>query len=170
MERIELYNRLTPGWFVILAAKLGIGLLLVAGGLIGLMRGNMTGATWTALAGGAAVVGAGLLDLRLLLDRKVQITLTPEGLLDHRMKAPVLLPWARVTSIFHDSSGADVLLVEVSGLDLSRFTGPGTSKTLLSSSSVTVKLMYLDVSFTELERLVHRVAPEVVFSSLLRRR
>ena len=162
MERIELYYRLTPGWFVILAAKLGIGLLWVVGGLIALTRGNMTVAIWTVLVGGVAAVGAGLLDLRLLLDRKVKITLTPEGLLDHRMSAPVLLPWARVTSIYQYGKA---LHVEVSDLDLTRFTGPGTSKTPLSSSSVTVKLLYLDLSVTELKRLVHRVAPDVVFSN-----
>lgn len=162
MERIELHNRLTPGWFVILAAKLGIGLLFFGAGLIGVLRGKLTGETWMALLGGVAVVGAGLFDLRLLVDRKVKITLTPEGLLDHRMNTPVLLPWARVTSIYH---AGDVLHVEVSGLDVSRFTGPGTSKSLVSSSEVTVRLMYLGVSFTEIERLVHRVAPDVVFSN-----
>lgn len=161
MEKIELRNRLTTGWFIILAAKLGIGLLFVVGGLMGLMRGNPTGTTWIALVGGVAAIGAGLWDVRLLLDRKVQITLTPEGLLDHRMSAPVLLPWARVTSIYHSGPA---LHVEVSGLDLTRFTGPGTTRSLLSSSSVTVRLMYLDLPSAGMKQLVHRVAPHVVFS------
>ena len=169
MEKIELRNRVTPGWLVILAAKLGIGLLVSGAGLIGLLRGNFSGATWTALAMGAAVAGAGLFDLRLLSDRGVKITLTPEGLLDHRMRNPLLLPWARVTSIFHDSTDGHSLHVAVSGLDVSRFTGPGTAKSLLSSTKLTVQLDYVDVSFDGLERLVHQVAPDVVFSSLTRR-
>jgi hypothetical protein len=169
MQTIVLYNRITPGWLAILVAKLGLGLLVSGAGVIGLLRGNFVDSTWWALVAGLAVLGAGLFDLRLLLDPRPQLTLTPEGLLDHRMRRPVLLPWAHVATIFHNSTDGHSLHVTLTGLSPTRFTGPGTTKSLISSTEVVVTLDYVDVSFDALERLVHRVAPDVVFSSLTRR-
>lgn len=169
MQTIVLYNRITPGWLAILVVKLGFGLLVSGAGVIGLLRGNLAGSTWWALVAGVAVLGAGLFDLRLLLDPRPQLTLTPEGLLDHRMRRPMLLPWARVAAIFHDSTNGHSLHVKLEGLDPGRFSGPGTAKSLVSGTEVVVTLDHVDVSFDGLERLVHGVAPDVVFSSLTRR-
>ncbi|WP_240229962.1 hypothetical protein [Devosia lacusdianchii] len=169
MQTIVLHNRLTPGWLVMLAVKLGIGLLLLGAGVTALVRGNASESHWLTLVGGPAMIAAGLFDLRLLLDRRPQLTLTPEGLLDHRMREPRLVPWARVVSIFHDSTNGHRLHVTLSGLDPALFTGPGTEKSLVSGKDVVVTLEHVDVSFNDLERLVHQVAPGVVFSSLTRK-
>lgn len=85
------------------------------------------------------------------------------------MSRPLLLPCSAVTSIFHDSMDGHSLHIETDGLDTARYTGPRTSRWLLSGKTIDAQLDYVDVSFDGLERLVHQVAPQVVFSSLARR-
>ena len=169
MERVELYNRMTPGWLLIVAFKLGLGLFVGGAAVVGMTLGQEVGSMLLWLACAAGLIGFGLYDLIRLTDRKAQITLTPEGLLDHRMSRPLLLPWSAVKTIFNNSMNGHTLHIETEGLDTALYTGPGTSRWLLSDKTINVVLDHVDVSVTGLERAVHKVAPQVVFSSLTRK-
>lgn len=169
MDRIELYNRMTPAWFVIVAVKLGGGVALAGATAVGMASGKEAQPLLVGLACAAALIGFGLHDLSRLTDRKAQLTLTSEGLLDHRMSRPLLLPWSAVTTIFHSSMDGHSLHIETEGLDVARYAGPGTARAPLSGKTINVQLDHVDVSFDALERAVHKVAPQVVFSSLTRK-
>ncbi|WP_332702823.1 hypothetical protein, partial [Devosia sp.] len=146
MERVELRNSRGPAWVLIVTVKLGAALLLGGVTVIALGRGVGLDRAWPAGLGALLVLAFGLFDLSQMLDRKVQLTLTPEGLLDHRMQPPLLLPWSAVSAMFQDSADGHTVSVTVQGLDTARYRGPGTARAPFSSATINIQLDHVEVS------------------------
>lgn len=62
------------------------------------------------IAGGAFFGGY---DLLKLLDRSPQVTLGPEGFVDHRIAVPVVIPWDHFRSLGYRSAGSSGWTLEI---------------------------------------------------------
>jgi hypothetical protein len=100
MDRVvHLYSDRSPFMVVLTAIKLGmmaVGLFLVGRELI---SGTFGEALWIGLvmAAGGAVFGG--VDLMNLLDRNPKLTLSADGLLDHRGNPPRVIRWDRIRAL-----------------------------------------------------------------------
>ncbi|KFL31923.1 hypothetical protein JP75_05865 [Devosia riboflavina] len=101
-------------------------------------------ALWLALLLIAGGVFFGFYDLLKLLDRSPQVTLGPEGFVDHRIAVPVVIPWDHFRSLGYRSAGS-------SGWTLEIFLADG--------GHVLVPASHLAVKPKELVRLVQEFAP-----------
>ena len=161
MRSVTLYNRMGPWWLIILVTKFGVGGLLAGAGVIGAYRGAAVGQWLPVEAMAMFVLGFGVFDLYRLNDRRPQITLSAEGMLDHRMSTPVLLPWSAISRILFNVVGPQsTATAEVSAIATDRFTGPGTSRAL-GGGAVNIQLDYLDITSDQFARLVREYAPHV---------
>lgn len=96
---VHLYSDRSAYMVVLTMIKLGMaaaGLILVGRELI---SGTFGEALWTGLvmAGAGAVFGGA--DLMNLLDRNPKVTLSAEGLLDHRGNPPRIIRWERIKAL-----------------------------------------------------------------------
>lgn len=100
------------------------------------------------LWGGLALIAGGAFfggyDLIKLLDRSPQLTLGPEGFVDHRVSVPVVIPWDHFGSLGYRGGGS-------SGWTLEIFVTDG--------GHVLVPASHLAVMPKELVRLVQEFAP-----------
>lgn len=151
---VHLYSDRGPISVALAVVKLG----MAAAGLVLLGReallGQVTPALWTGLvmvAGGAVFGGA---DLRHLLDRRPQVTLSAEGLLDHRPARPRLLPWREVEALGYRGGGGS--------------TGWTLELLRAGARPVLVSGTYLSVKPRELVQLIQDFAPHVVVDTRFR--
>lgn len=166
MDTVTLRGRLGPMWLGLLAVKLGLGALMTGIGVFALGRGAALEQAGLLVLVGLAVLGAGLYDLWQLTGGRTRITLTPEGLLDYRMRDPRLVPWDAVTTLHHAPVAPYTVHLGVRGLDLSRYGGPGTARNRMQKDTISVHLGHVDVSPRDFFALVQRFAPHVEQSGL----
>lgn len=121
-------------------AAFGIFLLVQA-----LSRGEPGQVLWGGVALIAGGVVFGFYDLIKLLDRSPQLTLGPEGFVDHRVSVPVVIPWDHFGSLGYRGGGS-------SGWTLEIFVTDG--------GHVLVPASHLAVTPKELVRLVQEFAPQ----------
>lgn len=150
---VHLYTDRGPIGLALAVVKLGMA---VAGFVIvgrELFAGQVTPAFWTGLvmaAGGGVFGGA---DLRHLLDRSPQLTLSAEGLFDHRQARPRLIPWREVEALGYrggQSTGWSLELLRA-----------GAKPVLVSGTSLAIKPR-------ELVRLIQELAPHVAVDTRFR--
>lgn len=162
MDRIELRNSRSPGWGLIVAMKLGIGLFLAGATLIGLARGAALGQAWPLALGALIGLGAGAFDLIQMMDQRVQLTLTPEGLRDHRMQPPRLLPWSEISAMHQDDVDGHTVALTMRRPDTLR---PGSAPAPVSTFTINIQLERVDVTSAQFKALVRRFAPHVAMST-----
>ena len=83
-------------------------------------------------------------DLLKLLDRSPQLTLSPEGFVDHRVARPVVIPWDKFGSLGYRGGGSTGWTLEIFGTDGRHVLVPAT---------------HLAVKPKQLVRLVQEFAP-----------
>lgn len=162
MDRIELRNSRSPGWGLIMALKLGIGLFVGGATLTGLVRGVPFGQAWPVGLIALGVLGAGLFDLMQMMDENVQLTLTPEGLRDHRMQPPRLLPWSDISAMHQDDMDGHTIALTMRSPDIVRL---GSAPAPVSTVTINIQLEHVDVTSAQFKAQVHRFAPHVVMST-----
>ena len=162
MDRIELRNSRSPGWGLIMAVKLGIGLFVGGATLIGLVRGVPFGQAWPVGLVALGVLGAGLFDLIQMMDQRVQLTLTPEGLRDHRMQPPRLLPWSEISAMHQDNTDGHTVALTMRSPDT---LGSGSTPAPVSTFTINIQLERVDVTSAQFKAMVRRFAPHVVMST-----
>lgn len=117
-------------------------------GLFLLFQAFSRGEAGQVLWGGLALIAGGAFfggyDLIKLLDRSPQLTLGPEGFVDHRVSVPVVIPWDHFGSLGYRGGGS-------SGWTLEIFVTDG--------GHVLVPASHLAVTPKELVRLVQEFAP-----------
>jgi len=165
---VEIRNGRRAGHAFVIAAKLGIGALLLGGAIYRSFVGGTAGQLAILWIGGAALLVIGSLHLRTALDRTIQLTLTWEGLRDRR-SGGVLIPWATVRKVSnfpgYGSASASIDLELNGRLNVGRdpMTGSGSS----DDKTVRVDLDALDTSGRELIGHIKRFAPHVEVPQLL---
>lgn len=121
---------------------------MAAFGIFLLVQALSRGETGQVLWGGVALIAGGVVfggyDLIKLLDRSPQLTLAPEGFVDHRVAVPVVIPWDHFGSLGYRGGGS-------SGWTLEVFLSDG--------GHVLVPASHLAVTPKELVRLVQEFAP-----------
>jgi hypothetical protein len=121
---------------------------MAAFGIFLLVQALSRGETGQVLWGGVALIAGGVVfggyDLIKLLDRSPQLTLAPEGFVDHRVAVPVVIPWEHFGSLGYRGGGS-------SGWTLEVFLSDG--------GHVLVPASHLAVTPKELVRLVQEFAP-----------
>ena len=170
MQTVQLYSRVSPAWLLVLVAKFGIGAAMAIAAVVNMSRNGPSQSILIFGALSLVVIGFALYDVAKLTERGVKITLSAEGLLDHRSARPVLLPWQAIDSMFLASHGGiPIVTIGVKALDLSPFKGPGLSRDPLKADALKLRLEYIDISLKGFEAMVHRFAPHILISSLTRR-
>lgn len=164
MEVIRIRNGRRPGQVLIPAAKLGIGLVLCVAAAIGTWRGAPGGSLATAWLLGLLAMGFGLFEGRRTLDPRVKLTLSREGIRDHR-SGGVQIPWSSVRRVRNLGIGntANILeldLREAIHVGLDRLTGAGNRGSGLEV--VRIPLEELDTSAVELMAQIRKLAPDVI--------
>ncbi|WP_224703079.1 hypothetical protein [Devosia aquimaris] len=148
MDRVvHLYTDRGPFSIVLTLVKLGMalaGLYIIAREA---MAGRATQVLWTgvAMAGGGGFFG--IIDLTQMLDRQPQVTLSAEGLLDHRRSPARVMPWSAITGLGYRGGGDSTGW----SLELQR---AGDRPVLLEGT-------YLRIRPRELVRLIQDFAPHV---------
>ena len=148
MDRtVHIYTDHGPISFLLVAAKgamVLLGIFILARGFFG---GEMGEGSWIGLVLVAAGGFFGGYDLIKLLDRSPQLTLSPEGFVDHRVAVPVVIPWDHFASLGYRGGGQSM------GWTLEIFLRDG--------GHVLVPASHLAVKPKELVRLVREYAPGV---------
>jgi len=158
MDMVEIRNGLRAGHLLVIAAKLGFGLFLCAAAAYGSWRGAAIGPLAFAWIAGIGFAGLGLIHLRIGLDRAVQLTLSPEGLRDHR-SGGVLIPWRAVRRARDPGPGRRAGIID---LDLAEDAPLGSD--LLGGAGprhVRVPLDALDTNAREMLAHIRRFAPHL---------
>ncbi|KKB80128.1 hypothetical protein VW35_06745 [Devosia soli] len=146
MDRtVHIYTDHSPISILLVVIKLAMvvfGVLLLAQAF---SRGEAGEVLWLAvvlIAGGAVFGGY---DLIKLLDRSPQLTMSPDGLVDHRAGVPKVIPWEHFRALGYRSGS------QSSGWTLEIFLEDG--------GHVLVPASHLAVKPRELVRLVQDFAP-----------
>lgn len=146
MRKVDIYTDHGPISILLVAIKGAMVLL----GIFILARGFFSGEVGEGLWIGLVLVLAGGFfggyDLIKLLDRSPQLTLAPEGFVDHRIAVPVVIPWDHFGSLGYRGGG------QSTGWTLEIFLRDG--------GHVLVPASHLAVKPKELVRLVQEFAPQ----------
>lgn len=149
MDRVvHLYSDRGPFSVVLTAVKLGmmlVGLFLVGRELI---SGQFGEGLWIGLvmAAGGGLFGG--IDLASLLDRSPKVTLSAEGLLDHRGAPPRVIAWERIRALGYRGGS------QSTGWALELYLTDAKSPVLVDGG-------HLAVGARELVRLIREFAPHV---------
>lgn len=148
MDRtVHIYTDRGPISILLVATKGAMVLFGIAILAQAFWRGEVGQVLWIGLvlvAGGAFFGGY---DLIKLLDRSPQLTLAPEGFVDHRVAVPVVIPWDHFASLGYRGGGQSM------GWTLEIF--------LTDGGHVLVPAGHLAVKPKELVGLVREFAPRV---------
>ncbi len=147
MDRVvHLYSDRGPISVGLTVVKLGIAVAGVV--VIGreVLAGQVTQVFWTGLVMAAGGGVFGVADLRQLLDRRPQVTLSAEGLVDHRVTPTRLLPWSEIAALGYRGGQSTGWTLELHRA--------GGRPVLLSGT-------YLATRPRELVRLIQDFAPHV---------
>lgn len=145
MRTVHIYTDHGPMSLLLVAIKLAMvvfGIVVLAQAFL---RGEVGQVLWIGLVliGGGAFFGG--YDLIKLLDRSPQVTLSPEGFVDHRVAVPVVIPWDHFGSLGYRGGGATGWTLEIF---------------LKDDGHVLVPASHLAVKPRELVRLVQEFAPQ----------
>lgn len=162
---VEIRNGQRAGHVFVIAAKLGIGAILLVGAAYrSCVGGGSAGQLAFLWLGGAAMLVVGAFHLRTALDRTVQLTLSPEGLRDRR-SGGVLIPWASVRRISnhpgYGSASTSVHLELGDRLDVGRDLMTGSGTMIFNEKKVRVDIDALDTNARELIGHIKYFAPHV---------
>lgn len=161
---VEIRNGRRAGHIFVIAMQLGFGVLFAVGGLYKAATGGTGKEVAIGILGGLAIMGVGFFHLLTAADRQVRLTLSPEGLRDHR-SGGVLIPWTFIKKMAHlpghGSATASIMLELDGDLDVGRDLATGSGNLLRSMSKVRVEITSLDTSAREFMRHVLRFAPHI---------
>lgn len=145
MRTVHIYTDHGPISILLVVIKLAMVIFGIVLLVQGFSRGEVGEVLWIGVllvAGGSFFGGY---DLLKLLDRSPQVTLSPEGFVDHRVAVPVVIPWDHFGSLGYRGGGSSGWTLEIFVID---------------GGHVLVPASHLAVKPRELVRLVQEFAPQ----------